>query len=116
MPIHSPGMNSHPGDTLRTAGLVTGESSPTSRVVRGRSVRRDDASLLQVISQIPLGGGCAQTVLIGILNEHGDLYREVRLHTTLEVLHLAARLNVVGLRLAKGQAGHRFPHLQHVFE
>jgi hypothetical protein len=39
----------------------------------------------------------------------------VRLNTSLEVLHLAARLNVLGLRLAKGQGGHRFPHLQHVF-
>lgn len=93
----------HVGDATDVPADVL--AAPRTRLIDQRRRRRDDAQVLAVIQELP---GSASTrcrvYTAGLLNEAGELYREVDLHGDYEALLFTARMNASGFcRLQPGE-------------
>ena len=70
---------------------------PRTRLLERREPRRDDARLVALIRELPATGSPrCQVFRMGLLNEAGELYREVRLSGDYEALLFTARMNAGG--------------------
>lgn len=67
-----------------------------TRVLPRTSRRTDDEQLVQLIQSLPVGPDRGPARRIGIMNERGSIYREVTLHSVMEMLHFSARMNSLG--------------------
>jgi len=80
------------------------EAVPRTRLLNPAAVRQDDARLLALIRDVPVAGsGCCDLFRMGLLNEAGELYREVLLRGEYEAVLFMARMNACGfVRQAPG--------------
>jgi hypothetical protein len=70
---------------------------PRTRLLEQRSRRRDDDQLVALIRELPTFTGAGGRVSkAGLLNEAGELYREVHLSGEYDALLFAARMNASG--------------------
>jgi hypothetical protein len=71
-----------------------------TRLVAGRSKSMSDKVILAMVNALPPAGdddGEKQTV--GICNRLGEVYRQVEVFSSLQLLYLTARLNTLGYSL-----------------
>lgn len=70
---------------------------PRTRLLEHRAKRSDDARLVALIRELPATGSPRCEVFrMGVLNEAGELYREVRLSGEYEAVLFTARMNAGG--------------------
>lgn len=70
---------------------------PRTRLLEHRARRSDDARLVALIRELPATGSPRCEVFrMGVLNEAGELYREVRLSGEYEEVLFTARMNAGG--------------------
>ncbi|WBY02684.1 hypothetical protein PE066_03855 [Ramlibacter tataouinensis] len=76
-----------------------------TRLIDRRSRRRDDAQVLALIRDLPgPASNRCHVFTAGLLNEAGELYREVDLHGEFAALLFTARMNANGFcRLQAGE-------------
>lgn len=86
------------------AAPARGEAVPRTRLLNPAAVRQDDARLLALIREVPVAGHwCCDVFRMGLLNEAGELYREVLLSGDYEAVLFTARMNACGfVRQAPG--------------
>lgn len=72
-------------------------------MLSGRAIGSLDERISDAVDSLPAAGlsrsGDRQRA--GILNARAEVYREVDVFTLLDLLHLTARMNVLGYRLAQ---------------
>jgi hypothetical protein len=80
---------------------------PRTHLLEHRAKRRDDDLLLALIRNLPVfGSSSCEVFRMGLLNESGELYREVRLSGEYEALLFTAQMNAGGFTRLKPDALH----------
>jgi hypothetical protein len=75
---------------------------PRTRLLDHCSKRRDDDQLIALIQELPTFGSARRQVFkAGLLNEAGELYREVHLNGEYDALLFTARMNASGFHQVK---------------
>lgn len=76
-----------------------------TKLISGRALSPLDPQICEAVNSLPppAPSRYVDRQRAGILNEQGDVYREVDAFTLLDLLHLTARLNALGYRVAPEQ-------------
>lgn len=78
--------------------------SARSRLLPGREVALGDEKIVRLLAadtSLP-EGDLARQERLGILNAHGQVYREIDVYSAIEVLQLTAKLNSMGYSINAG--------------
>ena len=72
------------------------------RLIQGRAPNPDDERVWGAVESLPAPAVryAHERQRAGIVNEEGCVYREVDVFSLLELMHLTARMNTLGYRLA----------------
>jgi hypothetical protein len=68
----------------------------TTKLMPGRQRHRDDARIVATLELLPPGPRAEFPVRAGVANDKGVVYRDITVSSTLELLHLVARMNTLG--------------------